>query len=144
MCICGIVWGWCEQEGKQSLFNLAYTLFTTTYSSDIICEVFYNLLGKSHSMKLTEISKGAAEITTDRIAEKGVGFPANIWESGAASETRTTCCGYWQSLLQCIGKLSHSDICLGVIRKERIGLLLAGWLIFLLKSSLFLRYNNER
>lgn len=26
-------------------------------------------------MKLTEISKGAAEITTDRTAEKDVGFP---------------------------------------------------------------------
>lgn len=33
--MCGVLWDCCEQEGKQSLFTLAYNLFTTTYSSHI-------------------------------------------------------------------------------------------------------------
>lgn len=47
--------------------------------SHIICEITYNVLGKSHSIKLTEISKGATELTTDRISEKDMGFPAKVW-----------------------------------------------------------------
>lgn len=35
MCMCGVLWDCCEQARNQSLFTLAYNLFTTTYSSHI-------------------------------------------------------------------------------------------------------------